>query len=127
MNQFIIQKAVYEKLVNDLNWPVYDKVPQGSSYPYINIGEDTSVQWDTDTSVGLRSTLTLHAWSRQAGRKEVKDMMDAIYNSLHRALLVLDSYNMVTCECVFQETFLDADGETRHGVIRFVIIWEGEV
>ena len=124
MMQWQIQQAIFARLEAELDTPVYDHVPQGSAYPYINIGEDTALQWDTDDSTGSESTLTIHTWSRQYGRRETKQIMRQIYNALHRAELDIAGGLFVTCEWEFAESFVDPDGVTRHGVMRFRILSE---
>lgn len=122
MNALNIQTAIYTRLSTQLTTPVYDDVPQGSEYPYTVIGDDTSIAWDGDTFLGAESTLTMHTWSRYSGRSEVKQIMADIYSALHRHDLVIQDAHTVTCEWEFEETFLEADGETRHGVQRFRVI-----
>jgi hypothetical protein len=121
MNQEGIQTAIYNQLVG-IGYPVFDNVPQDTGYPYIVIGDDTSVEWDTDDSIGSESTITIHAWSRYRGRKEVKEMLRAIYSALHRAEFSVEGGYLVECGAEFQETFLESDGLTRHGVIRFRLL-----
>jgi hypothetical protein len=127
MSHVELQKAIYSKLSTSLVIPVYDHVPQGSEYPYIVIGEDTAIEWDTDDSVGSESTLTLHVWTRNRGRKECKEIMDSIYDVLHRCELAVTGYNVVNCAWELAETFVDPDGKTRHGVTRYRIIMDREV
>ena len=122
MNALEIQTAVYARLSAQLDTPVYDDVPQGSEYPYTVIGDDTAVEWDGDTFLGTEATLTIHTWSQYSGRAEVKGIMSSIYAALHRYSLSIAGYNTVTCTWEFAETFLEADGETRHGVQRFRLI-----
>jgi hypothetical protein len=116
--QSAIQSAVFARL-SALSTPVFDHVPQKTEYPYIVIGDDTSIPWDTDTSVGTETTCTIHVWSRQRGRKEVKGIMDAIYTRMNRAEFAVNGGQLIECIYEFAETFLDPDGLTRHGVIRF--------
>lgn len=129
MKQWAIQTAIYSQLtgtaaVMALVTGVFDDVPQGTDYPYIVIGEDTGIEWDTDDSRGTSATLTVHVWSRVAGKRETKQIMEAIYDALHRAPLPVSGMTTVTCHWEFGETFLDADGETRHGVTRYRLIIE---
>lgn len=123
MMQAQIQAAIFAKL--QTVGTVYDHVPQESAFPYIVIGDDTSTPWDTDDSTGSESTCTIHVWSRQRGRKEVKTIMQAIYDAMHRQELTITGGALVECAAEFQESFLDPDGITRHGVIRFRLITEG--
>jgi hypothetical protein len=124
MNQGNLQAAIYTRLDSQLTVPVYDHVPQDAAFPYVTIGDDTSVQWDTDTNKGSTDTLTIHAWSRFAGRSQVKAIMKSIYSALHIYNLDITGASTVLCQWEFGETFLDPDGVTRHGVMRFRIIQE---
>lgn len=144
--EYQIQKAIFDKLVADVplaallsksvvnkNKPaVYDNVPQvadsgkDADFPYVSIGEDTAFDWDTGNSVGKEATLTIHSWSRDRGRKEVKEIQGAIYNALHLADLTVVGYTTVFIISEFSESLSDPDGITRHGIQRFRIIIDKE-
>lgn len=129
MRQWEIQKAIDKALKADTALMaavtgVFDEVPQGTKYPYVVIGEDTALQWDTGSSVGSESTLTIHVWSRDAGRQECKEIMSLVYDVLHEAELSVDDAHAVFCYWEFGETLLDVDGKTRHGVMRFRTLTE---
>ena len=113
-----IQTAIFEQ-VSSIGYPTFDHVPQESTFPYIVIGDDTSVPWDTDNSLGTETTCTIHVWSRHRGRKEVKEIFRTLYEKLHRAEFPIIGGALVECQAEFEESFLDSDGLTRHGVIRF--------
>jgi len=123
-----IQTAVYQRLLALdplqalVGARVYDNVPQNTEFPYVVIGDDTQVPWDDDVKLGAESTLTIHAWSRYAGRLEAKRILQAIYDGLHNYRLTVTGAHTVLCQAEYQETFLDPDGMTRHGVIRFRLI-----
>ena len=122
-----IQTALYTRLSTDLGLialvgaGVYDDVPQESAYPYIVIGDDTTNTDDTQTYLGTRSTMTIHTWSRYSGKIECKTIMKAIYDALHREPLTLSAGTNWELLLDFEDTFMDTDGETRHGVQRFKI------
>lgn len=117
-----VQKAVYATLDTALNIPVYDDVPDNALAPYVVIGDDTFIEFDSDGSSGFEATVTVHSWSTYRGRAQVKTIMGDIYNALHRAEFNVQGYNLVGCDCEFSETFLESDGVTRHGVQRFRIL-----
>lgn len=121
MKDLQIQKAVYTALVAALDVPVFDHVPQDSPYPYVVVGDDTAVPWDTDDSLGTEATVTVHAWSQYRGRAEAKELLEQIYTALHRQDIAVE--NAVTIESIaeFQQTIVESDGLTRHGIIRFRI------
>ena len=120
----VLQQAIYTKVSTDIATPVYDDVPQQADFPYVTIGEDSFTAWDTDSELGATSVLTVHTWSRTRGKKETKAIQGDIYDSLHRATLISAGYNFVTIDLISSESFLDADGLTRHGVQTFNAIIE---
>lgn len=123
-----IQTAVYQRLASlaplqaIVGARVYDDVLQPTQFPYVVIGDDTSISWDDDVNNGAESTLTIHAWSRYCGRIEAKRILQAIYDGMHNYRLPITGAYTVLCQAEYQETFLDPDGITRHGVIRFRLI-----
>ena len=123
MKQANIQQAIFDEL-SELDYSVYDHVPQVSAFPYIVIGDDTSISFDTDESVGSESTLTIHVWSQYRGKMQVKEILQEIYDKLNRADIAVSGCHLVECVAEFQETYLESDGLTRHGVIRFRLIVE---
>lgn len=115
-----LQAAIYTRLSGYAGMPtVYDDVPENAAYPYIAIGEDTFVPWDTDDSVGTECTITLHVWSTARGKREAKAILGLMYDALHRYNLQVEGYEMLTLEFDFADVILDADGLTRHGVARY--------
>jgi len=138
-----IQQAIYTALIGDSTLfsllashmfggspaapAVYDRVPQASesedpiNFPYVVIGDDTAIPFDTDDKDGQESTITLHIWSRYRGRSETKRIIDAIYNVLHDQSLSISGQTWVYCFFEFSEVFEDNDGLTQHGVVRYRI------
>ena len=123
-HSFAIQKAIYDSLNSDTTISgmitgIFDDVNEGTAYPYIVIGDDTAINVGTKTVDALEYTLTLHVWSQYRGRKEVKEIMAAIYDVLHDADLTVQNSVLVNIRQEFEQTLVDGDGITRHGVIRF--------
>ncbi|MBY6265571.1 DUF3168 domain-containing protein [Azospirillum sp. 412522] len=99
---------------------VLDDVPQGQAFPYVVIGEDVVTDWPMlGDDEAEEIDLTLHVWSRYAGRKEAKTLMAAIRTALHQQPLQVDGQQLVTLRFAFETLFIEPDGLTRHGVIRF--------
>jgi hypothetical protein len=124
LHSFNLASAVYSRLTGDatlmgLVEGVYDDVPQDTAYPYIVVGEETTLNAGTKTLDGLEYTLTIHVWSRYRGLKETKQIMQRIYALLHTYDLAVTGASLVNLRQEFSSTFVDADGLTRHGVIRF--------
>ena len=124
LHSFNLASAVYSRLTGDATLMglvdgVYDDVPQDTAYPYIVVGEETTLNAGTKTLDGLEYTLTIHVWSRYRGLKETKHIMQRIYALLHTYDLAVTGASLVNLRQEFSSTFVDADGLTRHGVIRF--------
>lgn len=128
-----LQTAVYSALLSDLGivslagaGKVFDRVPEGTAFPYITIGDVTAKDYDSQTFDGLETTITVHSWARGAGRKSVKSLMDRIYKILHRANLQMDGQKMILMRFEFSNGGeLDPDGVTYHGVQRFRALIQG--
>ena len=119
-----LQKAIYSALGSDsalsaLITGVYDDVPEGATYPYVVIGEQTAVNFGSKTLDGLEYTLTIHVWSQYRGRKEAKEIMEKIYDVLHESSLSVTGASLVNLRQEFETSLVDSDGITRHGVMRF--------
>jgi hypothetical protein len=94
-------------------------VPQGVTFPYVVIGDDTEAPNDTMGTTGRDTTLTIHIWSKYVGKKQVKDIQNRIDILLDRWAPTVTGWNAVQMLQEFFESFLDADGLTRHGVSRY--------
>jgi hypothetical protein len=115
-----LQTALYSRLTTALA-PVlvYDDAPTTATFPYITLGEQTSSGAGDKTSDAEELTVTLHAWSRKAGRKEVKDLLERVHTALHNQELAVPGFAPVTLRHEFSNDFLEAETSTKHGVIRF--------
>lgn len=119
MSALAVQEAIYARLAAALApTKVYDHPPQQASFPYVTVGDDTQIDWDAKDAPGLEHTLTIHAWSRYRGRKEVKGLLATVVEALRGRLDLADHWNLELYP-EFQTTMLDPDGITYHGVIRF--------
>lgn len=124
LHSFNLASAIYGRLTGDATLMgivegVYDDVPQDTAYPYVVVGEETTINAGTKTKDGVEYTLTIHVWSRYRGLKQAKQIMERIYELLHNYDLTVSGASLVNLRQEFSATFVDADGLTRHGVIRF--------
>lgn len=126
-----LQKSVYGALIGHagltaaLGAPrVYDDVPPESPFPYVTIGETTLRDWSTGTEAGDEHLLTVHVWSRGAGRKETHAIMDALRTALHDAPLVVAGHRLVNLRHELSEARREPDGETYHGIVRYRAVTE---
>lgn len=132
MKALEIQGAIYQRLIDytplaSRVTAVYDDVPEDKEFPYIVIGDDTAVPFDTDTSLGSEATITIHTWSRYPGKREVKEIQGALYDALVRYPLEVSGAVTLDLMPDYQSVLLETggraeDGETRHGISRFRLL-----
>jgi len=124
----LLQKAIYDLLIADAPLMakvtgVYDFVPDNEPYPFIQIGEISSVDRSSQTAQGFDSLANVYVWSRpeDRGRKEVRDIQYDIYRVLHMANPTITDFSVVSFRFDFSEVIVDPDAVTYHGIQRFRI------
>jgi hypothetical protein len=103
---------------------VFDVVPRGAAFPYIVIGDDAETDWSTQTSAGSSHVLTIHIWSRAAGRRETRLAAQAVIDALDGAALGLDGQTLIDLRWLDSQALPEADGETLHARLRFRALLE---
>tara|TARA_R100001480_G_scaffold61229_2_gene73724 strand:- start:174 stop:575 length:402 start_codon:yes stop_codon:yes gene_type:complete len=119
-----LQKSIFNALDGDstlqsLVTDVYDFVPESTAFPYVKIGEETSIDNGTKTLQGNEHTLVIHTFSRYRGSKEVKEIMSRIYALLHESSLSVSGASLVNLRFEFSDVIKENDGFTSHGIQRF--------
>jgi len=119
-----LQKSIFNALDGDSNLQslvtdVYDFVPESTAFPYVKIGEETSIDNGTKTLQGNEHTLVIHTFSRYRGSKEVKEIMSRIYALLHESSLSVSGASLVNLRFEFSDVIKENDGFTSHGIQRF--------
>ena len=125
-----VQAAIHGRLTGDATLmgmvtAVHDQVPEDARFPYLAIGDDTAVDFGTKSETGQELTLTLHAWSRAHGRREVKDILARIHALLHQQALTVTGFAHMLTRFEFTQTFRDRDGLTQHGIARYRVVVQG--
>ena len=98
---FALQSTIYSTLSGDSNLTttlgasVFDDVPESTSFPYVQIGEDNVTEFDTKDVNGSETTLTLQIWSEYNGSKETKQIMDRVHDLLHDSSLSVSGFNLI--------------------------------
>jgi hypothetical protein len=103
---------------------IYDDTPQPATFPYVTFGQSTLRDADGDDAPADEHVLTLHVWSRAAGRREIHALIDALRAALHDQPLTLESHRLINLRHEFSDARRDADGETLHGIVRFRALTE---
>ncbi len=129
--QWALQQTIYGTLIADagvnalLGGPhVYDDVPQGKDYPYLTFGQSSLRDWSTGSDTGNEHIFTLHVWSREAGRAQVYEIMEAVRSALHEQTLALTGFTLVNLRHEFSDARREPDGDTYHGTVRFRAVSE---
>lgn len=129
--EWSLQKAVFAALEADAALTsligagrIYDDAPQGASFPYITFGATLARDWSTGSDTGAEHVLTLHVWSRAAGKKEAQAIMRILREALHDEPLVIEDHRLINLRHEFSDTSRDPDGETVHGIVRFRAVTE---
>ncbi len=126
-----LQQAIFAALAADAGLlallggvRVWDDVPERAEFPYVTFALSSERDWSTGSEEGSEHLLTLHAWSRAAGRKEAHEILGALRRVLHDAALALSGHRLVNLRHEFSEVRRDADGETFHGIARYRAVTE---
>ena len=124
VGQFQLQTAIYTALnvsaiTTTLSCGVYDEVIEGNTYPFINLGEETTIDYSTKTATGGETTINIHIWSQYKGSKQTKEIMDKVHDLLHDSNLSVTGFNLINLRFEYSDIMRDPDGITRHGVMRF--------
>lgn len=123
-----LQGAVNLKIRADvpaLSGRVYDRVPSGATFPYLEIGEFQTLDDGAQCIEAFEVIATLHVWTRPAagadpGQATGKTIASAVHSALHEAELDLGS-DWQFLEMAHRDTrhLKDPDGVTSQSVITF--------
>lgn len=132
-NLWPFQTALYgflkenEDLTAHLGDPVrvYDDPPDDTIFPYLVIGETRTQAYD-GIDGAMEHDLRLHVFSRYAGRREIKTILDQVYTVLHDANIPLTEHCIVSLRFVFADIFRRPDRNIYQGVARFRAVTQPE-
>ncbi len=120
-----LQGAIVARLKNTaavaalVGQKIYDPVPPSATFPYVSLGPDDLVSDDADCITGFEITVQIDAWSRQPGFKEVKQISDAVRESLHDYDFTLSVNAAVLFVHRITRNMRDPDGLTNHAAMTF--------
>lgn len=115
-----VHTAIVSALSSALTVPIYDSVPPSSGDKYVTVGSHTVTDASDKGMDGQELTIEVHQWdSTNRSRQGVLTLQGAIYNALHNADLPINGVSLTYMWFEFSTSFLDEDGLTMHGVMRF--------
>lgn len=117
-----LQSAIYQRLSSDavvsaLVKGVFDAVEENQPYPYVVIGEPTTLPFDSKNTFGDEISLNIHVWSDYAGKKQTYDIMSACQNAL-AYYFDIPGFDVLRVERRGMQVFDDIDPRIKHGVAR---------
>lgn len=120
---FALQKAIFQRLTDELSVPVYDAVPMDTPYPYVTIDAERVI--NTSPIAGRKREqrlIYLSVWSDYQGQAEVKRINGEIADALDERRLRLDDGRAVSVRMVSAESNREPDGRTYMGAVTFRVI-----
>ncbi|AOY76917.1 DUF3168 domain-containing protein [Clostridium formicaceticum] len=78
------QRGMYELLIanKEIDCGVYDFIAEDEDMPFIVIGEDRAIDWNTKTWDGKEITTTIHIWAEKRSISHTKKLLDLIESTL---------------------------------------------
>lgn len=127
LNYYNVQKAIYEKLTASSSLMasvngIFDQVPQDTAFPFIVIGNARATNLSNLAKGGIEHRITLNIFSREAGKKQVADIMGILEDLLHNNSITVDGQTCVAMEFISNSIQLENDGWTYQGIIELRII-----
>lgn len=98
---------------------VYDVVPNTPTYPFVLVGDDASKDWSSSEAFGEDVTVTVHVWSQDIDREELKTLQQQIYGALHDQNLVVTGYSVAALLFLSSESIFDEEKGALHGTSKF--------
>lgn len=99
--------------------PVYDQVPERSTFPYVYIGDIDEEELNTDTEEGSELTANIEVWTRYKGTRQASQIAGAIKATIHRQSLAVTDWLHVYTEFESATPALDPDGVTRQLTLQY--------
>jgi hypothetical protein len=98
---------------------LFDHVPEAQALPYLVIGEALASDWSSATFDGRETRLSLHLWTRAAGRKQAKELSGLIQAALQPGLPPLNGHKLTMLSFLSERTLIDADGVSQHTILEY--------
>ena len=96
---------------------VFDDVPEGTAYPYVIIGTEQTREAGTKSTDGNIYNFDIEVWSQYRGQKEIKEVMERLYNIFNNSTISVSGADSVMSFVVSAITLVEPDAITRHGII----------
>lgn len=119
-----LQEAIFGALDGTISCPVYDFVPQNSSFPYVTIAFHDLTVDDFLNARKDEDIIYFSVWSDYRGQKEILDIMDEMEGLLHEKRLPLSTGRTALMRILTKRTNREPDGVTYMGQLRLRVLLE---
>jgi Protein of unknown function (DUF3168) len=124
----MVQAAVYTHLAGDSSLmalaPVFDQVPQGQAYPYIEIAELIETPDNTEGQQGRQVMVTIFAWDQTPGFKLLEEILDNLLRLVDEDIIPTvagSGWSIWSNEYVRDEATKMPDGLTRQLAVQIQV------
>ena len=97
---------------------IHDDPPPDAVFPYIVLNESRAAPL-AGVDDAIEHNIRIEIISRHAGRREVKRLIDVLYDALHDADFAVEGHHLVNIRFVFGDVFARFDLKLYRGVARF--------
>ena len=119
-----LHKAIFAALEASVSIPVFDYVPQGTPYPYVEIERHVTAQSDSLVAKKEGVFTYITVWSEYKGQKEVLETMEEMYSGMHQKQFNMDQGRMVKMSVQTRDTARDTDKLTFTGNVKLFTLVE---
>lgn len=122
-----VQKALYAKLAADnalmaMVSGVFDRVKDGTDYPYVVLSDAVAEDVSTQTQIVQRVVVALEVFSRGGGRKQALEIAARVNNLLHEGTMSISNQSVINMRVEQVRSEKLADGMTYLASVR-VVVW----
>ena len=114
-----VQKAIWARLDNQLAYGVYDDVPQGTTMPYVTLGNKTETDDLIFGAAGDEAFFDVHVWSDALGDLEALTIANLVRGALDGHTLTLAAGTQRLLKHDWTNTVRATTGTERQVVLRY--------
>ncbi|GEC52259.1 hypothetical protein ABIF38_006421 [Bradyrhizobium japonicum] len=101
---------------------IYCPVPPAAKFPYVSIGDVQVINQRFECLQGAEYFVTVHAWSRERSKLEIRSLGKQITALLDDADISDGEVSVNTCEIDNSQYIDDPDGNTFHAALTFHVL-----
>jgi len=106
---------------------LYDSAPEDPVFPYLSYGTLKSEDIGGDETHLTSHQITLHLWSRYAGRAEILQLLETlktVLNDQANLASFIFEETLVSASVLYSDVMRASDARTQHGLLRLSLLTE---